>query len=1020
VAVDWAGFDRDFPRRRLPLPTYPFQRERYWLPQEHHNVFRVDSATGSSGEPQHPLLGRRLRSALKEIQYEQAFRPDSPAYLRDHQVYSSVIFPASAYLEMALAAGAAIKNSDNLLLENIRIKEPLLLSDSETQAVQFILTPEENEAYSLQIASEADTGGWRRHVDGRLSIDLDAAVDQAQNDFEIALNHCQEEIPGSAFYEVSRHVGFNFGPAFRGVQKVWRGDREAIGLVALPPNLASYTATGSAAYQIQPVLLDAALQIFGAAVPDLYEHGVAYVPVGVDHLHFFRRRGNIVWSHVIVEDNNGRALTLSYRLFNEEKQLVAAIDGFHVRQIAAADLERLSGQEGDNWLYEINWRPTSNPVMAVYEAKKVAGHWLIFADDGGLGREIEARLEQNLGKSDLVYAGKQYRFRDGKERELDPAQPGHFKDLVADLEASTPEPLRGIVYLWGLDQPEPSFEPNGDGVLLTDAQASTCGGLLHLVQALADSRIPSPPRIWLATRGSQAVTTGSETISVAQAPLWGLGGAIAQEHPDLWGGRIDLDLGPGVDEAGMVLAEILYPNGEEQVAYREQTRFLPRLGRLKFSSQTTEPFSANGSVAEDAHSPIMLREDSSYLIAGGFGALGLQVGEWMVDRGARNLILIGRNSITEAVSERLQSLEERGVTILSLKADIADRTALAEALAQVALVLPPIRGIIHTAGVLADGWLAAQPWELFAQPLPSKVDGAWNLHVLSRELPLDFFVMFSSAATILGSPGQANYTAANAFLDALAYHRRKLGLTGLSINWGPWAEAGMAAVPGHTGHNRWATYGVHKIDPDSGRAILDRLLFKNLTQVGVFPIEWTQLFQQSAGSEPSFLSEMRPDQQTLPAEDAAPLLDELSKLLPQEREPFLRRHLRERSAAVLGLGSAQQLDPDDSLSDLGLDSLMAVNFTESLEAIIGRRLPATLLFNYPSIASLAAFLNAELATEIPAAFQTNVSHDHEEPDSDLSVGALADILQEIEGLSEEEMDAILAEALGSESSTQNE
>ena len=291
------------------------------------------------------------------------------------------------------------------------------------------------------------------------------------------------------------------------------------------------------------------------------------------------------------------------------------------------------------------------------------------------------------------------------------------------------------------------------------------------------------PRLWVVTRGTQAVsmqTVGEQAatvepvrVAVAEAPLWGLARVVAQEHPGLQCTVIDLDpiVIPG--ELDRLLAELMHPDGEDQLAHRGDQRLAARLVRR---NKATAPSNA------------VLRPDGTYLLTGGLGDLGLLVAGWLVGRGARNVVLLGRSDPGVEAGAVIAELEQGGARVLVARADVTHESELVRALKELQSELPPVCGVIHAAGMLDDGILMNQSWERFAPVLAPKVQGAWNLHRLTRDLPLDFFVLFSSAASLLGSPGQGNYAAANAFLDALAHHRRGLGLPALSINWGPWPD----------------------------------------------------------------------------------------------------------------------------------------------------------------------------------------------------------------------------------------
>ena len=231
-----------------------------------------------------------------------------------------------------------------------------------------------------------------------------------------------------------------------------------------------------------------------------------------------------------------------------------------------------------------------------------------------------------------------------------------------------------------------------------------------------------------------------------------------------------------------------------------------------------------------------IRADASYLITGGLAALGLQVAEWLVQKGTKHLVLVGRKASKEATQIQLSQLQAQGAEITVAQTDVSKSDEVAQLFKKIKDDLPPLRGLIHAAGVLDDGVLLQQNWERFTQVMSPKVSGAWNLHLYSQDLLLDFFVCFSSVASLLGSPGQGNYAAANSFLDALANYRQNLGLPSLTINWGPWGGAGMASELG----DRFASQGMNLINPEDGLQVFEQLLQQDFAQVGVMSINWTQ------------------------------------------------------------------------------------------------------------------------------------------------------------------------------------
>jgi len=407
---------------------------------------------------------------------------------------------------------------------------------------------------------------------------------------------------------------------------------------------------------------------------------------------------------------------------------------------------------------------------------------------------------------------------------------------------------------------------------------------------------------------------------------------------------------------------------------------------------------------ESAQGALTLREDATYLISGGVGGLGLKLAQWLVDRGAHHLVLLGRSGASEQARAQLNALDRPGTQILVRKCDIGNRAEVQATLAQIAQEMPPLGGVFHLAGVLDDGILREQSRERFDRVMAAKVHGAWNLHELTRDVPLDLFVLFSSAAALLGSPGQGNYASANAFLDALAHHRRALDLPALSVNWGSWDEVGMAARLKDTEGQRWSAAGIGWIGVDQGMATLERLILEKRVQAAVLPIDWPKFFERiPVNSEPAWLMEMsRIARSAAPASESGPpeLLEKLRTVTPAERLEVTLAGLRQQAARVLAMDDAHLPDPRRTLNELGFDSLTAVEFCNRVSRSIGQRLNPTVLFDYPTLESLAGYVLRDLLALEAAA----------EP-VDSAAYEAANALEDVEEMSEAEMDALVTAQL---------
>ena len=610
-----------------------------------------------------------------------------------------------------------------------------------------------------------------------------------------------------------------------------------------------------------------------------------------------------------------------------------------LEELAKQQQEQLASVSIKDWLYQVEWVKRSRDVLPKTAHHEV-GSWLIFTDGTGIGSHLAELLEEQGHHPYLLYAGESYQREENRRCTLNPANASDYERLFQETHFELP--LKGIVYL--------SRSNDFSRSAPTTGALSGCTGLLHLVQALAKEQTEEQAKLWVVTQGSQAVneapfSPNGTPSAVAQAALWGMGKVIAQEYPMLWGGLLDLQ--PSHQQSAQHILQELWASdafGENQIAFRDGTRYVARLVRAALTPTLSQPWE-RGKSGEDA--PI-IRSDRSYLITGGLGALGLQMAEGFVSHGARHLILVGRRGITnDSQQYAVRQLEQAGAEVIIAQVDVANPEEVTRLFE---MARKPIAGIIHAAGVLDDGILLRQTVERFKKVMAPKVAGAWNLHLASQHLALDFFICFSSIASLLGSPGQANYAAANAVMDALAHYRHRQGLPALSINWGPFAEKGMAAK---ISERTMPESGITPMTPAMGW-----LAFKSLLgaarQLAVVPIEWSKFTNKS--QIPPFFAEFVTDKQE-GAILAHALRVQLKEAPASERQALLMAHLKEQVSQVLGI---EQVHPSQGFFDMGMDSLLALELTTRLQISLGEALSSNLLFNYPNIESLVNYLSQEL------------------------------------------------------------
>ncbi|MDO9173740.1 MAG: SDR family NAD(P)-dependent oxidoreductase, partial [Actinomycetota bacterium] len=414
-----------------------------------------------------------------------------------------------------------------------------------------------------------------------------------------------------------------------------------------------------------------------------------------------------------------------------------------------------------------------------------------------------------------------------------------------------------------------------------------------------------------------------------------------------------------------------------------------------------------------------IRGDASYLVTGGLSGLGLLTAQHLAARGARHLILLGRRSPGPDARAALDALEQMGVAVAVCTGDVSSRVDVQRAL-DMAARDAPLRGVFHSAGALDDATIGTMTWEQVTNVLAAKVDGALLLDELTRGAALDLFVMYASIASLFGSRGQANHAAANAYLDALAHRRVAEGRPGLSIDWGAWSSIGAAADRGVD--KLVGEQGIGVIAPDDGLAILDLLLERPSPQVGVSPVQWPLLLSRyGAAGAPPYFAEVAAAATGNVAAAATPsghahdLASRLAAVAPDRRGGVLLDFVRDQAAHVLAL-SVSQVGDRVPLSDLGLDSLMAVELRNVLGAALGhaRPIPATLVFDYPTVEAIAGFLgDLALGGEASGAVPSSMSSVAAPVDSAPGDGTLvSSLLDDLENLTDEEIDAQLARRSG--------
>ncbi|MCA6096693.1 SDR family NAD(P)-dependent oxidoreductase, partial [Streptomyces sp. SCA3-4] len=841
VSPDWNAF---FPRgRRVDLPTYAFQRERYWLdvPQRPGDV-----RAAGLGAADHPLLGAAIATADSDgVLLTGVVSLESHPWLSDHAVNGTVLLPGTAFVELAIRAGDEVGCGR---IEDLTLAMPLVVPERGSVALQVSVGAEDEAGRRLlSVHSRAGGGTWVRHATGVLSPAEAPAAELVAGTGSWPPAGT-EAVDLTAFYDGVAELGLEYGPVFQGLRSVWRSGDEVFAEVELPEDAAA----DAGAFALHPALLDAALHALAAGglvsladgpqLPFAWS-GVAVQAAGASMVRVKLSRAGSDSVTLVVADGAGGP--------------VASVESLTLRAVPA---EQLRGGGDDDSLFALEWTPFTAPSAAeALVIESVAGFDALKQQDG----------DQD-GQRDVVVV---------------PCPAGSGADTATRVHEVTGEVL-ALVQWW-----------------------------------LAEDR---PSRLALVTRPGD----------LAHAAVWGLVRSAQSENPD----RIVLVEAEDTDTAVRILPGLIAA-GEPQCAVRGQDALVPRLAKTPGSATGTPDFG-----------------DGTVLLTGASGALGGLLARHLVaTHGVRSLLLLSRRGADAPGAAELEAeLAAEGAQVRWAACDAADRDALAAVLAGT-----PVTAVVHTAGVLDDGVIAALTPERLTAVLRPKVDAVLNLHELTGDLSA--FVVFSSVSGILGSAGQGNYAAANTFLDAFAEARRAQGLPATSLAWGLWEQgSGMADRLGQADVARLKRAGLAPIAVDEGMRLFDAALAQDRAAVAPLRLDLAGL----QGTVPSVLRGLRgPVRGTARrAAQTAPkgsLGQRLAGLPEAEREKAVLDLVRTEVAAVLGHASAQAIQPEHAFQEAGFDSLTSVELRNRLNTATGLRLPATMVFDYPTPAALARFLLAE-------------------------------------------------------------
>ncbi|GGV64800.1 polyketide synthase [Streptomyces longisporoflavus] len=894
VDVDWSRALAGAGARRVDLPTYAFQRKRYWLDEQ---AVTGDAASLGLAGAGHALLGAAVPVADgDEVLLTGRMSRLTHPWLAGHTVLGSDVVPSSVFVELAVRAG---DETGCTVLEELTLAAPLVLPQTGGLQLQVrVGAPDDTGRRTVTVSARTDAADtlWTVHASGFLSAD--AAADET--------GITEWPPPGAEEIALEDGATTGHGPTLPGATAAWRSGDSLFAEVSLPEQLQS----GCAYFGLHPALLDMATQVVRLAEDD--QAGTT-PPITAD------------WRGVRLHATGAAALRVRIDRNADGFSLLAADRVGHPvltaervtpRTLTAQTLNT-SLKHSYDALFETVWQPLHGSPDAAS-----APRWGLLGDRPGL-----------TVPGAPVFAG-------------------------IDAVTAADTPVDAVL----LDLTRPHEPPAGADVP-GFVRAAAHRMLALLQEWLAQEQLAATPLV-IATRGAMS-PLGEGTTDPQAAALWGLVRSAQSEAPgrivlvDL-DGNLDLDLtgdgdgDPYADPRSVAALPAVLASREPQTAIRDGAVLVPRLRRV------APPATPATGPDRNRWNP-----DGTVLVTGGTGSLGaLFARRLVVEHGVARLLLVSRRGPDAPGADELRrELTGLGAEVDIAACDIADRDALAALLASVPADRP-LTGVVHTAGVLDDGLLQDQTPERLDTVMRPKVDAAWHLHELTRDLDLTAFVLFSSVAGVIGGAGQSNYAAANVFLDALAEHRAAAGLAATSVAWGVWTQdSGMTGHLDEADLSRIARGGFRPIGQEQGQAMLDTALRLGTPALVGMPLDAATL-RERPSQVPAVLRGLlrTPVRRTAQNVDNGfdTLLGRLAALDEKEQLSRVLDLVLAETATVLGHMNADGIRPKQRFSDLGFDSLTSVELRNQLASTTGCRLPATVVFDRPTPTELAAFLRTVL------------------------------------------------------------
>lgn len=976
--IDWEGLYRGRKFNRLSLPTYPFHESLCWVEAEKKGRNVAPEYTGDFG---HPLIHGILAESFDSDLYLSELNTDTHWVLNEHKVYGNYTVPGSAYIEMVGALGRRYYPGLSVELKDVIFIAPLSLKKGESVVVHTVV--KHLEGYKeFTIASRIKDGEWQRHAQGMI---FPFTAEKLPDEDIMTLMDRFKDIQAVEFGRVDASSGpVETGPRWENLKKAWMDENEGLACMELKDDFKEDLDS----FSMHPALLDCAVNLGKPDNADSF-----YLPLSYKSMKIYRPMTQKFYNYIKKKSKAKESIeTASFeiKLLDESGRCIADIGEYTVKRVPTVGIGRQKNDENTVPLYKINWIPLENDFDMIEQTActvlilKSKSAYVGFFNDG-IAKELVTRgcevIEVELGEKYLKADDWHYIISNTEDDYLKLFSECKSRDIGKIIHTAA---IAGKEDISDIE----AFETG---------QKYSVFSLFHVVKALLSNRYKQELEIALVADYAYNATIDQESVNPLHAAMFGLARVISLEHANIKCRCFDIEEETSAD---MVIQE-LYSRGDSRVtAFRGNLRYIEELERIGDTGIVKNK-------SEIEKDKIKLKDTGAYIITGGTGGIGLEIAALLASKAGACICLVNRSKIPEREEwdaildakenirlcnklKRIRQIEHSGAKLSFYHADVANQEEMEKVVRNIRNDFGKIHGIVHGAGVAGNGFIMLKKEETFNEVLAPKTTGTWILHQLTKDDNLDFFIMFSSVATIAVGQGQGDYTAANAFLDSFAsYRSRKYGRT-LAVNWPAWSETGMAFDNGITDEESIFT----SLTTGEAIDVFEHLLNTTFTRVIPVKIKY-DILNSVKDSLPlrlsaNVISSYYNGKPTLPG-----------KQQPVEKEPALQVELTgklkgdyneyEKKVAwcwscVLGL---KEINIYEGFNQVGGDSILATRLLRELEKEFTDVLDITDIFSYPTVSELAEYIEKQFIKDIPSEMKESTDEDMDEILKKLSNGEMS-------------------------------